>query len=430
MFNQGGVLKYIKQGETSAVTIGGTSGGIPNPIDADLIPTINNDGTPKRNIGAEGGKLWSNIWADFLNAKSFGAEFEGRFGIQETNPNVRNVAYPGENGTGENSDIFVLNKNGVLTARHRKKNSSGQWIADFEDFSLEATGGGGGGSSTNIPWGAVPQDLLPDNHADHDLGSNRRRWNTLHVNAIFLNGARLTAAGTTPPDPGNGGSGPDPVTGQVRIPFSGVMTFRTVTTSRLASLFGDQPGAIGCAIQSAQTGATASASHFRVWVRLSKYWLGLWPSAVVDRGQSDLVAHSGTQSASYLEYRGQVLPVNEAVAGIADPTRRFLIHEDASDEDDGSFVIVLRLNNANTLRRFRFSITRDEVKTTTTRTTQPRTGTFATLLVPPITSITHSSLNSAFGTGNGSIGIARTSIGTYFLYVKIGGWWCQFTMTT
>ena len=185
LFNQGGVLKYIKQGETSAVTIGGTSGGgIPNPIDTDLIPAINTNGTPKRNIGADG-KLWLNIWTDFLNANSFGAKFEGRFGIQDTG-SVRNVAYPGENNIGTNSDIFVLNKNGVLTARHRKKNSSGQWIADFEDFSLEATGGGGG-----IP-NEIRQDLTPyttstvSQVSSYDLGDDDHKWGEIHGGDLHI----------------------------------------------------------------------------------------------------------------------------------------------------------------------------------------------------------------------------------------------------
>ena len=545
LFNQGGVLKYIKQGETTAVTIGGTSGGIPNPIDADLIPTINNDGTPKRNIGAEG-KLWSNIWADFLNAKSFGAEFEGRFGIQETNPNVRNVAYPGENGTGENSDIFVLNKNGVLTARHRKKNSSGQWIADFEDFSLEGGGGSVGnditftpstpdrptatngitlfnragvlsvrkqgspeyvsleatGSISNTPTftNAVPAhptgtdvvlfnkagvlyarkktgtadalletdtnnlpNLLPDN-SNKNLGAdnNEHRWNNLYVTNAFINdditvtdtvrsrhtvlSGNLTVSGSinfggeVRNDWPTGTSTPiTPSTpaGQTRIY---AIQSEHLGTSALASVldpvFGKTRGAIGVATITATFPARPTTSSVLLWIRLSRYWIGLPPSSVINPPRSTTSSTGVYTTKKYIGYDrignsddASINTIRNNVALSGALHGRIWVHEESDDARDGELAVLeVDDDNNGVLHTRNLDLSSNAQRSADPIDSTTRVGSLDR--IPNTTfnltsDITHSGCNSAFGEDNGAIGF---NIGSDALLIKVGGFWYRWDL--
>ena len=441
---------------TFSLTYGGELPIPPGSIDltsvkTDIIPTSNE----AKDLGSDG-KQWAKTYTKelYIDGNKFIPGSGGGGGSPFTGGEITSEIYPDRNGTinlGKDTGWWkYIYANGLyLDDRLPTPSSPGTgkavlYMNDKDKLAYKlgrsnteyVVGSGSGGSSTNIPWGAVPQDLLPDEHADHNLGRDTKRWQELHVNAIWLNGARLTAAGTTPVNPGGGG-GPDPVTGQVRIPYSPSMTFSTVTATRLDSLFGSTPGAIGCADQQRISVSSQGQSNTILAVRLSQEWVLLRPTNVLSRGDPDQTAHTTTQTANYLERTSEKLPVNDATSGVADPHRRFIVHEDTDDHDDGSIGIVIRTTSGSSTTDafWSFDISSHlryspDVPNNARKTTQDRTGTFSVLPVTLITVVTKDSLDTAFGTQNGSMGVLQTSLNTYFLYVKIGGWWCQYTLSS
>ena len=394
--------------------------------------------TPDRPTATNGITLFNR--AGVLSVRKQGSpeyvSLEAAGGISNT-PTFTNAVPAHPTGT----DVVLFNKAGVLYARKK---------TGIADALLET-------DTNNLP------NLLPDN-SNKNLGAdnNEHRWNNLYVTNAFINdditvtdtvrsrhtvlSGNLTVSGSinfggeVRNDWPTGTSTPiTPSTpaGQTRIY---AIQSEHLGTSALASVldpvFGKTRGAIGVATITATFPARPTTSSVLLWIRLSRYWIGLPPSSVINPPRSTTSSTGVYTTKKYIGYDrignsddASINTIRNNVALSGALHGRIWVHEESDDARDGELAVLeVDDDNNGVLHTRNLDLSSNAQRSADPIDSTTRVGSLDR--IPNTTfnltsDITHSGCNSAFGEDNGAIGF---NIGSDALLIKVGGFWYRWDL--
>ena len=359
--------------------------------------------------------------------------------------------------------------NGITVPDDKTISLHGESIAEWSDISVSWNGGPVANATTfssNVTFnGDIASNLIPSN-STRDLGSSSssERWNNLYIKAIHgtgdfdttgsVEGSSIVSNGTITASSTIRGSGfqlgsrtitdwsqlsggtPDPVTPTPTPTLQNIIPVRTgigtnlPTAANLDSWFGTVPGSIGITTwfspETTANRAVLCVKHRSIWFRFQMEEI----HGRVARSETNPTTK---QRVFYHRSNGTHPSVTEIANGDTPEVAhgRLYIHEQNNDLRDGEFGYYRRNSSTSrTLEGARLNQVWITKSTSTNRnTSETRTaipGTVA-LRVASVdaTTATPESLNTAFGSANGSIGgsFSDTPARSRSIFIKVSGTW-------